>query len=332
MTWLVWRQRRGEAIGVALVLAGLGLVALPAGMHLHQVAAAFTLDRCQTASPSAACAPVLGAFDAIARLLTGVVPWLSFLPGLLGVFIGAPLIAREIDEGTWRLAWSQSVTRWRWLRAQLTGAGLLVTAGAAGLTIIFMWWLNPWDNINGRFANDAFDTYGLIPAAWSVCVFGIGVLAGTLARRVVPAMAITLGTYLAVRMPIEFHFRSHYLAPVTLWGAPPSYSLPPGDLQLAFGTVAPHSHHILTAQQYEQVQYLAKSAAAQTHPAASSYDAQLAQFNHYLSIHGYTQSFTYQPASRFWAFQGIETAICLVLAALAIGIACHLLLRRPRAT
>jgi hypothetical protein len=329
MTWLVWRQRRGEAIGVTLVLAGLGLVALPMGLHLHQVAAAFSLGRCQSASPGAGCAWAVDAFDAVSRLLTGLVPWLSFLPGLLGVFVGAPLIAREIEEGTWRLAWSQSVTRRRWLRAQLTGAGLLVVAGAAVLTIIFMWWLIPWDNLNGRLANDAFDTYGLIPAAWSVCVFGIGVLAGTLARRVVPAMAITLGAYLAIRLPIEFHFRSGYLPPVTLWGASPAYSLPSGDLQLTFGTVAPHSHHLLTAQQYDQLQHLAQAATGQAQGAASTYQAQLAQFSHYLSAHGYTQVFTYQPASRLWAFQGIETAICLVIAALAIGIACHLVLRRP---
>jgi len=211
---------------------------------------------------------------------------------------------------------------------QACGVGLLVVAGAAVLTVIFTWWLTPWDNINGRLANDAFDTYGLIPAAWSVAVSGIGVLAGTLARRVVPAMAITLGAYLAIRLPIEFPFRSSYLPPLTLWGAPPDYSLPAGDLQLGFGTVAPHSHHILTAQQYDQVQHLAKGARGQAQAAASTSDAQLAQLSHYLSAHGYTQVFTYQPASRFWAFQGIETAVCLLLAALAIGIACHLVLRR----
>src|SRR5215472_11847129 len=96
---------------------------------------------------------------------------------------------------------------------QACGVGLLVVAGAAVLTVIFTWWLTPWDNINGRLANDAFDTYGLIPAAWSVAVSGIGVLAGTLARRVVPTMAITLGAYLAIRLPIEFRFRSSYLPP-----------------------------------------------------------------------------------------------------------------------
>lgn len=143
MTWLVWRQRREEAIGIALVLAGLGLVVLPMGVHLHHVAAAFSLGRCGSASPGAVCAWAVDAFDAASRLLTGLVPWLSFLPGLLGVFVGAPLIARELEEGTWRRAWSQSVTRRRWLRAQLTGAGLLVVAGAAVLTVIFTWWLTP---------------------------------------------------------------------------------------------------------------------------------------------------------------------------------------------
>jgi hypothetical protein len=327
MTWLVWRQRRGEVLGVALMLVIVAAVGIPMGLHLHQVAATYNADNCAGANPGIGCSAASDAYNSVSRLLSGILPWISFLPGLLGVFVGAPLISRELEEGTWRLAWSQSVTRWRWLRAQLSGAGLVVLAGSVVLTGIFMWWLIPMDDINGRFVNNGFDTYGLVPVGWSLLAFAIGVLAGVLLRRVVPAMAATLGTYLAIRLPVEYLIRPHYLPAVTLWGTPPGYSLPPGDWWLSQQAVAPHSHRVLSANEFDQLQHLARSASGGLH-SSSENAAQLVQgIDHYMSTHGYTQVFTYQPAGRFWAFQGIEAGICLLLASVALFVASRLVLR-----
>jgi hypothetical protein len=247
----------------------------------------------------------------VSQLLSGILPWISIVPGLLGVFVGAPLIAREIEDGTWRLAWSQSVTKGRWLRGQMLGGAVVIVAGSAALTGILMWWLGPLDAINGRFVNNGFDTYGIVPGTWSLLAFAIGVLAGVLVRRVVPAMAATLAGYLAIRLPIEYVARPHYLAPLTLWGAPPGYSLPAADWELTQETVVPNSHQVLSASQFDQLQHVARGAGT---PAGHSYGAELSNLNNYLASHGYAQMFTYQPASRFWVFQGIEAAICLVLA------------------
>jgi hypothetical protein len=325
MIWLVWRQRRGEALGVLGLLAIITGVALPIGLHLHQVAATFQAGRCGSSNPGSACGAARSAYDSVSQLLSGILPWITFVPGLLGVFVGAPLIAREIEEGTWRLAWSQSVPKGRWLRGQLLGSATIVVAGAAVLTAILMWWLGPLDAINGRFVNDGFDTYGLVPGAWSLLAFAVGVLAGVLIRRVVPAMAATLGAYLAVRLPVEYLARPRYLPPLTLWGAPPNSSLPSGDWELTQDTVVPHTHQVLSASQFDQLQHTARGAGGGS---VHSYAAELSNLNHYLTAHGYTQVFTYQPAGRFWLFQGIETAICLLLASVCVAVAARVVLRR----
>jgi hypothetical protein len=331
VTWLVWRQHRGESVAAALLLAVLALVVLPSGLHLHQLEATLNIGRCQGTNPDTGCAAALDAFNATSRSLNGIVPWLNLLPGLAGVFIGAPLVAREIEEGTWRLAWSQSVTRRSWLRTQLMGAGAVVVFATIVFTIVVTWWLTPLNHIDGRFASSGhgFDFYGTVPAAWAFFAFAIGVLAGTLARRVVPAMAITFGAYLAIRLPVEFLLRPRYLSAVNLWSVEPTDAHPLGPNNWVFGQdlVAPHSHHTLSATQQELVQRIAQ--AASPNPKNSGQDVQyLPSLAHYLQTHGYTYVFAYQPAGRFWIFQGIETGICLVLAVLAVCATCWWVSRR----
>lgn len=328
MTWLVVRQHRGEAIVAALALIVLTLVVLPSGLHLHQLEATLRTSGCIGTNPRPACPATFDAFNATSRSLTGIVPWLNFLPGLAGVFIGAPLLAREIEEGTWRLAWSQSVTRRRWLRDQLLATGVLVVLATAVFTAVVTWWLTPLNHVDGRFASNGhgFDFYGIVPIGWAVLAFAIGLLAGTLARRVVPAMAATFGAYLAIRLPVEFLLRPRYLPPARLWGVPPSDSQPldPNNWIFSQDLVAPHSRSILSSSQADMVQHMAQAGS----PKYSGQEATQASIAHYLQAHGYTYVFTYQPADRFWIFQGIETGVCLVLASLVIIAARRWVLRR----
>ena len=331
MTWLVWRQHRGESMAAALLLAILALIVLPSGLHLHQLEATLSSSHCQGANPKQTCAGALDAFNATSRAFTGLVPWLNLLPGLVGAFIGAPLVAREIEEGTWRLAWSQSVTRRRWFNSQMMAKSALVLLATVIFTVVVTWWLTPLNHIDGRFASSAhgFDFYGAVPAAWALLAFAIGILAGTLARRVVPAMAITFSAYLAIRLPVEFLLRPRYLPPVKLWGVEPSNTSPLGPNNWVFSQdlVAPNSHRILSATQQDLVQHIAQ--AASPNPKNSGQDVQyLESLGHYLQTHGYTYVFTYQPAGRFWIFQGIETGICLILGLLAVAVARRCVLGR----
>ena len=327
MTWLVWRQHRGEALAAAIVVAILAVVVTPTALHLYQVTGQLRQGGCLGASPAVSCGSSMTAFGATSRTLSGILPLLNLLPALAGVFIGAPLIAREVEEGTWRLAWSQGVTRRAWLRGQLVGTVAVTALSAALLTAVLTWWLAPLDEVNGRFSDNGFDLSGIIPLAWALLAFAIGVLAGTVLRRVIPAMAVTLLAYAAIRFPVEFTLRPRYLPAARLWGVPFTGTAPlPRDAwQLGQGVVAPGGHTILTGAQFDQLQHTAAPSLRAHASSASEYVAALDQW---LAQHGYTQVFIYQPAGRFWVFQGMEAALCLVLALAATAVAWPLALRR----
>lgn len=326
MTWLVWRQHRAEALAAALALALLAIAVTPNALHLYQVVGHLRQGDCLGSAPGAGCGSSIDAFNATSRTLSGLVQLLNLLPCLAGMFIGAPLVAREIEDGTWRLAWSQGVTRRAWLRGQLLGALAVTALSAALFTAVLTWWLSPVDYVNGQFNDNGFDFYGIVPLAWALLAFAIGLLAGTVARRVIPAMAVTLLGYAAIRLPVEFVIRPRYLPPARLWGVPFTGGKPlPADAwQLGQDAVAPHGHTILTGAQFDQVQH---TAAAALHPNPAAAANYMQQLNRWLQGHGYTQVLTYQPAGRFWAFQGIEAAICLILALAAIAVAYRLVLR-----
>src|SRR5215472_7781451 len=105
MTWSAWRQARAQ---IAVTLAAAGALAVVA--------------------------VTVGRADSTLRL------WLSVLivvvPGVLGVFGGAPLVAGELESGTLRLAWTQDVSRVRWLALRLTVSGLTVMLVAGLMSLI----------------------------------------------------------------------------------------------------------------------------------------------------------------------------------------------------
>jgi hypothetical protein len=138
-------------------------------------------------------------------------------------------------------------------------------------------------------------------------------------------MAVTLVGYLALRLPDEYTLRLRYLPPVKLWGVPfgASSPLPRDAWNLGHDAVAPGGHTMLTAAQFDQVQHTAAVQLRETSPAHYMQD-----LYQWLAAHGYTQVITYQPAGRFWVFQGIEAGGCLLLAAVALALAYRLVLRR----
>ena len=328
MTWLVWRQRRMEALAAAIVVAVLAIVVTPTALHLYQVTAQLRQGGCLGGSPDVSCGTAMDAFNATSRTLQGIVPLLNIAPGLAGAFIGAPLLAREYEEGTWRLAWSQGVTRLTWLRRQLLGALAVTALSAALFTAVVTWWLSPVNEVNGRFTSNGFDLTGVVPVAWALLAFAIGVLAGTALRRVIPAMAVTLAGYAAIRFPVEYLLRPRYLLPARRWGLPfaDGSGIAKDDWELGLDPVAPGGHTVLTGAQFDQVQHTAQASINRAAATPATYQAQL---YHWLTAHGYTQVATYQPASRFWTFQGIEGAGCLLLALAAMAVAYQLVSRRP---
>jgi hypothetical protein len=210
--WLAWRQIRSQflvvlgvlaLIGIALAITGPGLV------HTYDT----VIKPCETKST---CGNV-GYFPHDDRFLQGVSLLLLIAPALAGMFWGAPLVARELENNTFRLVWTQSVSRVRWLAAKF-GVGCLVTVVTVGLlSLMTTWWFSPFDAFNNNsLTASIFDRRDLVPVAYALFAFALGATAGLLIRRTLPAMVVTLFGFIGVRYVVEDYLRPHYMTPLKI--------------------------------------------------------------------------------------------------------------------
>ena len=133
-----------------------------------------------------------------------------FLPLVIGAFLGGPLIARELETGSFRFAWTQSVGRTRWTIAKLVILGLALSVMALAFSAIFAWWYRPFEQLMGH----ATEVEGLVFAARLLFGFTLGAFVGAVVRRTVPAIAATMALWLAVVVPIAAFLRPHFEAPL----------------------------------------------------------------------------------------------------------------------
>jgi ABC-type transport system involved in multi-copper enzyme maturation permease subunit len=217
MIWVSWRQHRGQAVGCLAVLAALAVYAVIQGTSMRTAFSHDALSGCLARSQGYGCPAGVTAFMNEFGSAVNIAFWSVALivPGLIGVLVGAPLIARELEFGTWRLAWSQTVPRSRWLAVKLVlVTGGLIVLGAA-MTAVITWYRAPMDRLTGHLQHNSYDFEGLVLTAYILCAFGFAVLAGLLIRRSIPAMVAAFIPWLAIRLIVEFVFRSHFLTPLT---------------------------------------------------------------------------------------------------------------------
>ncbi|MDQ6948955.1 MAG: ABC transporter permease subunit [Actinomycetota bacterium] len=313
MIWLTWRQHRIEALGTVIALGVVGTFLLISGLPMRSVfdaSVASCLSRSGDAYLQHGCQGILRDFQNQPALT--LLPYLNFLPGLLGVFVGAPLVAREVERGTHRLVWTQGITRLRWISVKVA----LLAAGSAAAAIVFTaamsWWRGPLDHVQGRLLPDGFDFEGIAPVAYALYAFALGTAIGTVVRRATPAMALTLLGFLALRFPVEFLLRPKYVTPVTSTSTlTPATSDPrlngAGDWILNAGLMDHAGHR------------LSEGELAQLYNQAAAANAAKGGVDLYIRSHGYLSWMDYQPAARFWEFQGIEAAIFVGLAVVLLA-------------
>jgi hypothetical protein len=324
MTWLVWRQYRAQGAIAAALLAAAAVVILADGFqiasHWHSI-----LVRC---SGNSTCLEQQG------PLVNGMVsdlPYLSLVvPAVLGMLWGAPLVAHELEARTSDFAWTQSVTRTRWLTVK-TGWLLLAAAACGGaITALTTWWSGP---DNARFASafepGHFDTQGIVPIGYAVFAVALGIAASTVARRTLPAIAVALGGFIALRLVISDFVRQHYMAAVTTnYNVTGSFAPRGQAWVLAQGAVSKTGRVVPTG--WGDL-FPALPASCQKllpgSPTAKSGASLNAVFS-CMQAHGWRGFATYQPASRYWPFQGIETGIYVLLAAALIAVTYGILRRR----
>jgi hypothetical protein len=326
MAGVTWRQHRYALAGVAAFLGALAVCLWLAGLQVQHAWAAVASACLPTASP--ACSEMSTSFIGTDGFLAnGLI--LQAVPALIGAFIGAPVLARELETGTFRYAWTQGFGRWRWTLAKLVPLAVAVAAATGALSVLLSWYYQPYFAANNQtlglkevtpFFPGLFDLRGVGFAAWTLAAFAIGALAGMLIRRVVPAIVATLAAYAGLALAAGGLLRQHYLTPLLT-----SNPNVPGNAwiisqwwtkggKVAFGGGWPPD---------SVINRFCSSVPAGPYGKGSSQ-----AFVQCLSPHGYTQWTSYQPASRFWPFQWIEGGWLLALSVLLIVATVWLVRRR----
>jgi ABC-type transport system involved in multi-copper enzyme maturation permease subunit len=292
MSWVTWRQHRFE--GVWVVVLG-GLLALTIAFVAREV----SVGGCSGPGQQI-CLPgdVAGQFaQTIVRFNLHTYA-LVVLPALAGAFIGAPLVAREVEQGTHRLVWTQGVTRIRWFvtKIVLVLLPLLAVAGLVGVLESIA--LGAEGAQTSRWA--FFDQQAPVTVAATFLAFGLGVAAGAVIGRSIQAMAVTLVAFVVVRIGIAEIARPNYVAPLQYRSSDLSNISPPG-----------------TRWWYGSPQFYDAAGHLLNNSTRVSINERAAYFVQY-----------YQPGDRFWTFQTIESAILGALAVLLLGFAAYWVTRR----
>lgn len=316
MIWLTWRQHRKQALFTLIGLAVLAGLMIPTGLAMHHTFTTSGIRACLdklgnaefVSASSDTCDTALRQFTNKYTTLGIVGVLLIFLPLLVGLFWGAPTVAREIEHGTHRLVWTQSVSRRHWalVKFGLVGAATLALAVIYGLGM--SWWLTPLSQTagQGRFGGLLFDVQGLVPIAYTLFAVALGIFAGTIWQKVLPAMAVTLAGFLGVRLTLAILARPRYLPARTLTYALDSALRPNmtrGDWVQAIG-VRNAAGKLVAADSQVGCPPGGVDCAAQLGFGPGAYNWTL-----------------YQPANRYWLFQGIESGIFVALAALLLYVA-----------
>jgi ABC-2 family transporter protein len=310
MAWVTWRQHRAALCGVAVFLGALAVYLWLTGLQMHH----FYATGCHPARSLACAMNFTGRYGPTAIVVS---IFLQAVPALIGAFAGAPVLARELETGTFRFAWTQGIGRWRWTLAKLVLLAVAVTAAAGAFSVLFSWYNQPFFAAGYAIplSTRVFDLGEVAFAAWTLAAFAIGALAGMLIRRVVPAIAATLAAYAALALATALYLRQHYMTP--LLTSKPNL---PASAWIVNQWYTKGGKFAFPAKGSQIV-----SAVQHSCPPRINVSLSPAQC---LSQHGYTWWASYQPGNRFWPFQWIEGGWLLALSVLLIAATIWLVRRR----
>lgn len=356
MTWLAWRQLRTQAAVAVALLAAVAIVLELTGPHLRHYADTVV----NTCGAHHDCLSVKANFQRLAHLRHVYSLLVSVVPVLLGVFWGAPLVARELEAGTYRLAWTQSVTRVRWILVRLVMVTLAAVAITGLLSLAVTWWQSPVDRLNASLFSN-FDARDVVPLAYVAFCVALGALLGALMRRTIAAMAATLGCFAFVRYVVQqyvqpnllaplqrsFHFRAPPVNGNSILLTPPNPAdwvlsdqviAPSGKVIGQYGGIGSHGTFGFNVSSNGSAVFSGVGRCPNRisdppghirpqHPTPAQAHFLQAEIQRCVDSFHLREVLTYQPTSHYWPLQWFEAGIFAALA-VALGAACIWWVRR----
>ena len=304
MIWAAWRQQRTETLIAVAILGLLAALLVPTGIQMASAYHHDGLSACVGQTSSESCGNALDSFLSRFSSIGDLAAWFTLVPGLIGALLAAPFLL-DLENGTYRLAWTQSITRRRWI---LTKVGLIVGAaivGSVALTLLATWWRAPLVHINGRMENAAFDSEGTVMIGYTLFAVGVALAVGVIWRRAVPALVVAFASYVAARIFVDTWLRQRYLSPLSATWRVTLSSVPGLPKPEQLGHAPANLHHAWVIDQYpsdrlgHHVAMLSGPCVRGVGSAVKCAAPQGALYTHAV----------YQSANRFWVFQGIETAL-----------------------
>jgi hypothetical protein len=359
MIWLTWRQFRAQAITAAVALAAFAIVLAVTESHLSSLYDSSGLTTCRGDACAGQASQFLqnlsnggGSFlipAASAYMILYFVGVLAILiaPVIAGCFWGAPLISRELEAGTFRLTWNQGITRTRWLTVKLALTGAAAMLVAEAFSLLQAWWAAPIGKAVGfggsssifsetRFGWFVFPTHGITPLGYAAFGFALGVTAGLVVRRPIPAMAITLAIFAAVQFVTPLWIRPHLfptsqtITTIAASGASVSLKANPRLVFTAGAVPGQPGAWIISSEGVNAAGQPVTTIPASCEQAAVdalgshkgtgiTLSPGSTALNNCVASHGIRVAESYQPASHYWPLQWSETGMFLALALAMTG-------------
>ncbi|GAA0711124.1 ABC transporter permease subunit [Dactylosporangium roseum] len=310
MIWLTWRQFRTQALVAAAALAAIAIYLVYLGSGIRDDYA--DVLGCQPSD----CVTARHTFD---ESYTGPLSIVGLLliavPAVIGIFWGAPLITRELEEKTDRLVWNQSVTRTRWLATKLVLLTLASVAVTGLFSLLLTWNASRYDQFIGdRFGAVNFASRNVVPLGYAAFAFVLGTVVGLVVRRTLVAMALTLAVFAIVQLFVPTVVREHLMVPMTTTVAFDEDAMSRSD---TFGindrgaTIMGYTMAGTWSLTDEAKVVNADGTPYTLQQAKTCEKSSQAENMACMAGQNLHFSYTYQPADRYWPFQWIELSAYL---------------------
>lgn len=322
MARVTWLQHRATLIGISILAIGCAIAMLISQSYTHGAYATYVASGCVVNPVHSSCGTFANTIGNGTTSFSAIVIALHVLPVIIGLFVGAPLVAREIESGSYRYTWTQEVGRTRAVLTTFALLAVVVTTVACLLGLLLGWYGHPFQvvGVESEWQSGLFATTVFMLGAWTLFAFSVGTFLGALIGRIVAAMAATtvfIGGLLTVSFLYLVHWLLSFGAIATSKIVPNGMGIgalndrdfvsgPPLGSWLVRGWITGPNGHVLSTKAAWSTLFRADNATQKNFSKNA--------VTSWLSLHHFTYWVSYQPSSRFWIFQLVAVAVLIGLA------------------